>query len=482
MPSKKRLAEIDTNDDPLAHFTAPPPNESPVEREARLKREAEEKLVSDAIDEEINRQKSAEKKAPKPVKLLLLGKSTTLKNFQLMNSADAFRKERASWRAVIQLNVVRSIRMIFDAMTEAQTIASNPPSPASSSSLPRHPLSPVPTLTPEHLKLKMRLSPLFQIEEVLINKLSPQTSTHLSTMTNMPYTERAKQQLKELSVNSANPWKNTFNKLIPGASRSSFESAKQVDWNDPNDPGVVLHACSEDMQRLWTDPTIRAVLDNQKLRMEELAGFFLDSLERVTAPRYIPTDEDIMRARLKTVGVSENKFTLKASASVGRDWRVYDVGGQRSLVSAWVPYFDDMDAIIFLAPISCFDQVLEEDPGMAILLHSVLLWKAIVSNPLLKSTNLMLFLNKCDILDAKLRSGIKLADYVTSYGERPNVFEEASQYLRRKFAAILRDHSPVPRQFYSHFTSVTDIKATMTILQNVQEIVLRENLSKSALM
>lgn len=29
--------------------------------------------------------------------------------------------------------------------------------------------------------------------------------------------------------------------------------------------------------------------------------------------------------------------------------------------AAWVPFFDDMNAIIFLAPISCFDQVLMED-------------------------------------------------------------------------------------------------------------------------
>jgi guanine nucleotide-binding protein alpha-1 subunit len=31
-------------------------------------------------------------------------------------------------------------------------------------------------------------------------------------------------------------------------------------------------------------------------------------------------------------------------------------------LAAWAPYFDDMDAIIFLAPLSCFDQVLTEDP------------------------------------------------------------------------------------------------------------------------
>ncbi len=30
-------------------------------------------------------------------------------------------------------------------------------------------------------------------------------------------------------------------------------------------------------------------------------------------------------------------------------------------VATWVPYFDDVDAIIFLAPICAFDQVLVED-------------------------------------------------------------------------------------------------------------------------
>jgi hypothetical protein len=49
-----------------------------------------------------------------------------------------------------------------------------------------------------------------------------------------------------------------------------------------------------------------------------------------------------------------------------------------------------------------------------------------VSNPLLKKTDLVLFLNKCDILRAKLESGIRLADYIVSYGSRPNDFESAS--------------------------------------------------------
>lgn len=76
---------------------------------------------------------------------------------------------------------------------------------------------------------------------------------------------------------------------------------------------------------------------------------------------------------------------------------------------------------------SCFDQVLEEDETVNRIEDSVLLWKAVVANPLLAKTNLVLFLNKCDILKHKLASGIRFAQYVLSYGDRPNDFESVSK-------------------------------------------------------
>jgi hypothetical protein len=56
---------------------------------------------------------------------------------------------------------------------------------------------------------------------------------------------------------------------------------------------------------------------------------------------------------------------------------------------------------------------------------SILLWKSIVANPLLKSTELILFLNKCDILRTKLLT-LHFANWVISYGDRPNDFENVS--------------------------------------------------------
>ena len=90
---------------------------------------------------------------------------------------------------------------------------------------------------------------------------------------------------------------------------------------------------------------------------------FLDDLERVTSLRYTPTDDDVLKARLKTVGVSEYKFKMEVSAGrdTGTEWRIVDVGGSRSQrresltdlqdpcmliiscggIATWAPFFDD---------------------------------------------------------------------------------------------------------------------------------------------
>ncbi|KAF8632876.1 hypothetical protein AX17_004724 [Amanita inopinata Kibby_2008] len=460
-----------TNDDPLTNALRPPPDETPAECEYRIKQEQDAKAVSDIIDEELEKQRIAERKS-KAVKILLLGqsesgKSTTLKNFQLMYEPKAFRTERASWRAIIQLNVVRSFHVILDAIDGAQSFEGS-----------AHIAHDIP---PDILELRMRLSPLLQVEETLVHRLTKVGSGETEA-TQFFDTDRPYAVLKEIAVNSAAQWKDALAHLKRGKGRQSFDSEDAIDWDDPNDPGAVLHACSEDMIRLWNNSFVRNLLEMQSLRLEELAGFFLDSLDRVTSLRYVPTDDDILRARLKTLGVTEHKFRISSGSSHWRDWRIFDVGGHRSQVTAWAPYFDDMDAIIFLAPISCFDQVLAEDPSVNRLEDSVHLWKSIVANKLLKNTNLILFLNKIDIMKMKLAAGIRLADFVVSYGNRPNDFGSTSTYLRRKFAAILKEHSPTKRVFYCHLTAVTDTKSTKLILYNLKEMLMRQNLTETSLL
>ncbi|KAJ7685901.1 guanine nucleotide binding protein, alpha subunit [Mycena rosella] len=471
--------------DPIAVAMAPPENESPEERELRVQKERAAKQVSDEIDEQLSREQQRVKRQPKPVKILLLGqsesgKSTTLKNFQLMHEPKAFRAERPSWRAIIQLNVVRSFRIILDALARASSAADRPSSAHRS-----HSSSNAIRPDGELLALRTRLLPLLQIEDTLERRLS---STDDSRSADGPANPRsptnpARRAGKEVAINSAVAWKKVF--MRDPAGRDSVDTQNVVDWDDPDDPGAMLHACSGDMQRLWAHPTVSAILAGQGIRLQESSGFFLDSLEAVTAPQYVPTDDHILRARLKTLGVSEHRMRLSdPHGGITREFHIFDVGGQRSMVRSrpkWVPYFDDVDSIIFLAPISAFDQALAEEPTVNRLADSLDLWTAVVSNKLLAKTNLILFLNKVDILQSKLASGIRMSDFLPTYGLRPNDFDSASRYLRKQFNAVLKQSSPTPRVFYCHLTNVIDTKSTTYVLANIKDVLMRFNLKESYL-
>ena len=102
------------------------------------------------------------------------------------------------------------------------------------------------------------------------------------------------------------------------------------------------------------------------------------------------------------------------------DWRMYDVGGCRTARAAWLPFFENTNVIIFLCPISCFDERLEEDQHVNRLEDSMILWRSICSSQLLTKTQLILFLNKVDQLKLKLQRGVPVKKFVTSYGDRPN--------------------------------------------------------------
>ncbi|KAH9948006.1 G-alpha-domain-containing protein [Amylocystis lapponica] len=514
--------------DPLDAVLRPPLDETPEEQAFRLAQEEEARRVSHAIDESIRQERHARKKN-KIVRLLLLGqsesgKSTTLRQFQRLYAPSAFREERVLWRAIIQLNLVRSVHTILDALSDAR-VHEIPPVPATlthtisfapstspfaysstqpgfaSSSPPRSHVqqthrrrtrtqtisgatsdsdtdtssSSSPSLPGNLALLRTRLAPLQHVEALLITKLAPpsQTNPHGASelANNLPGNFALPPSHEEVFVRPGASWK--LAARVTGMRHISPE---------PDTAQTVLAACGADIGRLWHDPTVKEVLKRRKIRLEESPGFFLDDLDRITSPKYFPSDDDVLKARLKTVGVSEYRFEMEAGSESGTQWRIIDVGGSRSQRPTWVPFFDDVNAIIFLAPISGFDQTLVEDRSVNRLEDSVLLWKAVCANKLLARVNLVLFLNKCDILEAKLTAGVRLAKYVRSFGERSNDAETAQKYFISKFTAIHREYSPIPRKFYSFCTSVTDVRTTGGIIASVRDMIIREHLHASRLL
>jgi guanine nucleotide-binding protein subunit alpha len=517
----------------------PPPNESAADRERRLEAESEAKRVSDGIDEMLRAEKK-EKKAKPEIKVLILGqsesgKSTTLKQFQLMHATAAFHADRIAWRAVIYLNLVRSVRRILDAVSDQPDEVEDQET-ASGFVISATRQSSVISVTkvPKYPQYRHALEPLRELEERLIRMLSSPnedepthttpskpdwsiyangnsnvqvtvdkngrpapcitippswTSSPLSPSTSLPSpggssNSSSKSKNVEVSVHHTSNWKKAFslgNRIK--SPKSAHTNEIEGWWDDPSDPVHVLNSCAQPMLALWKDPNVKQRLREKRIRVEEGSGFFLDEISRITALRYFPSDQDVLKARLKTTGVVEHSFSIAHSQRRFITWKIYDVGGARNQRHAWAPYFEDVNAIIFLAPISAFDQVLAEDPEVNRLEDSLLLWKSVVSNKLLAHVSIILFLNKVDLLQAKLKSGVRLSHHMPRYGDRPNDYENVSSYFYNKFGSIHHTFSSnKEREFKIHLTSVTDTRRTATIIQNVRDIIVTVNLKNIHLM
>ncbi|RXW24573.1 hypothetical protein EST38_g1305 [Candolleomyces aberdarensis] len=487
-----------TTSDPLAAALLPPPNESPIDRENRLKAEQDARKVSEHIDDMIRQERAERRRTRAEVKVLLLGqsesgKSTTLKQTDILEDhEDAESLETASIvisadgrppSAILGTKVPNydSYRHRLEPLIELEErltrLLSSPDEDE-----PTH-LGPwgtyvsylggtenQPPLAFTNGRHQGRPSPTIIIPQVPQKKLS--TASVQQSLSN-----RLRSQ-KEVVVHTSTNWKKTF---ALGGNSKSPKSAHSGEiegwWEDPDDPVHVLNACAPAMMELWRDPNVKERLNEKRIRLEESSGFYLDEIPRITAKKYIPTDSDVLKARLKTMGVVEHTFSVPSGTNRGVEWRIYDVGGARNQRQAWAPYFEDVNAIIFLAPISAFDQVLTEDPRVNRLEDSLLLWKSVVSNKLLASVNIVLFMNKCDLLQGKLEAGVRLNHHMVSYGDRPNDYDSVSKYFIRKFGAIHHSYTPnKERDLYPHLTAVTDTRRTSMIIANVRDIIIKGNL------
>ncbi|KAJ8507892.1 hypothetical protein ONZ45_g9787 [Pleurotus djamor] len=412
--------------------------------------DAEAERISRLIDEELKKEQQRRKEAKrKEVKVMLLGqaesgKSTLQKQFQLYYASQTIDHERPLWRPIVYFNIIKGVRMALDELESLFAAQAS-------------------ETIEEISTLRTRLLPLTSIETSLAFELSGGISV---TGGRSGVFVRGGWQALTLS----------------GRSRSNHDTS-----TPPNKAVAVttlaartLYGSRDDIKTLWWHPLVQTLVKSQKLKLDESAPFFLADVERVSEPDYMPTTDDILNVRLQTLGVTEHVFDINV-AGYHNLWRLYDVGGARGQRRAWIPYFDDATAIIFLAPLSAFDQFLEEDLRTNRIEDSLQLFTAICSNQLLKSTHLVLLLNKVDLLKKKLEAGVKVRKYITSYGFRPNRYEDVAEYFRAHFVQVHKKHDISDRSLFVHFTSMLDIKATQEIIINVGEAIIRSHISRTGL-
>ena len=226
---------------------------------------------------------------------------------------------------------------------------------------------------------------------------------------------------------------------------------------------------SEDIAILWQDSGIQKAYSyrDKHYQLNDSAAYFFDNSLRLGEENYIPTQDDVLRARIRTTGIEEAAFDFEDMS-----FRMVDVGGQRSERRKWIHCFDCVSAVIFCTSLSEYDQSLREDESQNRMKESLLLFDEICNSPWFRDTPFVLFLNKTDLFREKIQR-VDLNVCFPNYQGGLN-FDVASQFIKQRFL----EQNTSPHEVYTHFTCAISTENVEFVFSCVRETLLKEVLGQ----
>ncbi|KAF5355149.1 hypothetical protein D9756_005731 [Leucocoprinus leucothites] len=251
---------------------------------------------------------------------------------------------------------------------------------------------------------------------------------------------------------------------------------KILDYNPESYGGFDVHFSpdiAEAIHQFLKDPIVPRVIEDHmsEFYLMDSAEYFFNNVLRIGAPGYVPTETDVLRARQKSVGITETRFSM-GQLSI----HMFDVGGQRSERKKWIHCFESVTSIIFCTALSEYDQDLLEYKSQNRMRESLVLFESVINSRWFIRTSIILFLNKIDVFKTKLPK-VPLAKFFEEYTGGTDV-NKAAKYILWKFMQANRARLSV----YPHLTQATDTTNIRLVFAAVKETILQNALKDSGIL
>jgi guanine nucleotide-binding protein G(q) subunit alpha len=257
---------------------------------------------------------------------------------------------------------------------------------------------------------------------------------------------------------------------IPYKNPDNEENSKLVKQIDYETVTTFERQYVDAIRTLWADPGIQECYDRRReYQLTDSAKYYLDGIDEIARPDYLPTLQDILRVRVPTTGIIEYPFDLDSII-----FRMVDVGGQRSERRKWIHCFENVTSIMFLVALSEYDQVLVESDNENRMEESKALFRTIITYPWFQNSSVILFLNKKDLLEEKI-SYSHLVDYFPEFDGPQKDSIAAREFILKMFVDLNPDPDKI---IYSHFTCATDTENIRFVFAAVKDTILQLNLKE----
>eukprot|EP01083_Nonionella_stella_P021270 59004_1 len=261
----------------------------------------------------------------------------------------------------------------------------------------------------------------------------------------------------------------------------------------PNREELDQESCAfllESISYLWAIPQVRNTFTKrQYFSFVENMDYFFAKLEDIFCATYAPSLQDTLKCRIRTTGLIEEKYIINDV-----QFNIFDAGGQRTERKKWIALFEGVTAVIFVAALNHYATVLFEDESKNSMHESLELFDEICNQKWFRKTEIILFLNKADLFEQRLREGISLSvafgnrwkgpdyepreDPTQDEEEFMRCFDEAVAFVRQQYEMLNRNPY---KKIYSHTTTATNKDNIESVFWDVQNIIVARNMNSSGL-
>lgn len=432
------------------------------------------KKANDLIEQSLQLEKQKEKNE---IKLLLLGagesgKSTVLKQLRLLHQGGFTYQERLQYSQIIWADTIQSMKILI-----IQARKLNIPLDCDDPSSNRHLF--------ECKRLLLRAKALDCIDanvaggseflndyvlkysERSENKRKVQSTGKVEAFDNFQKAEMQEQDIKLQEISQGlNETGSESNGIFLKQQQQSQQQSPSKNYSNEQ----IAYAIKE----LWTlDHGIKQCFArSNEFQLEGSAAYYFDTIEKFAQPGYTCSDEDILKGRIKTTGITETNFNIGSSK-----FKVLDAGGQRSERRKWIHCFEGITAVLFVLAVSEYDQMLFEDECVNRMHEAIMLFDTLLNSRWFYNTPFILFLNKIDIFEEKVKRS-PIRQYFPDYPGRLGDAEAGLKYFEQIFLSLNRTKKPI----YVHRTCATDTQSMKFVLTAVTDLIVQQNLKKSGIL
>ena len=269
---------------------------------------------------------------------------------------------------------------------------------------------------------------------------------------------------------------------------------------------LVNEEVAHHIARLWREDAIRQIYQNRAIyHIDDSSAYFFDHIERIgDIEHYLPTDKDILYVRYRTTGVIEWRFEVDNAS-----FQIFDVGGQQNERKKWIHCFENVTAVIFVASLSCYDELMFEDDAINCMVDSLELFREICNLQWFVKTPIILFLNKKDLFLEKIHiiplsvcfdkfdrepprpieeslsasgdpgTGTDAESVRLLEAQKQEYMKSAREYIKAQFIEYGGGNNVAEggRQIYCHITVATNGDNVKKVFNDVQQIVVMAGLA-----